>query len=42
MKGGAWYDHTVFIVWGLSGEEADAKEVSDQEEQGYPETWGVF
>ena len=30
MKGGAWYENTVFIVWGLSGlEEAD--QVSDEE-----------
>ena len=39
MKGGAWYENTVFIVWGLSGLEADADEVSDQEEMCYPETW---
>ena len=39
MKGGAWYENTIFIVWGLSGLEADADEVSDQEEMCYPETW---
>ena len=42
MKGGAWYDNTVFIVWGLSGKEADAKEVSEQKKQSYTETEGVF
>ena len=39
MKGGAWYENTVSIVWGLSGLEADVDEVSDQEEMCYPETW---
>ena len=29
MKGGAWYENTVFIVWGLSGLEA-ADQVSDE------------
>ena len=45
MKGGAWYENTVFIVWGLSGLEAAdqvsdaADQVSDEEEQTYPDTW---
>ena len=38
MKGGAGYENTVFIVWGLSGVEA-ADQVSDEEEQACPETW---
>ena len=45
MKGGAWYENTIFTVWGLSGLEAAdqvsdaADQVSDEETQTYPDTF---
>ena len=31
MKGGAWYENTIFIVWGLSGLEAADQDGDSQQ-----------